>query len=142
MTSCGWFPLSPDEIRDWVEQHKETLPTTLAELVTFPIPFRKVIVNYVSPEQRTRFWEEHLRTFLQPESELSVEQRGFVAEAIPMLPEIFGSPTRADAQAKVHALEVRMRQVLTRQQCGLIFAMLGPPEPPGGLPLPAGTRLS
>ena len=141
MTSCGWFPLSPDEIRAWVEQHRDQLPTTLAELSAFPVPFRKVIVNYVSPEQRTRLWAEHIRSFLEPGSGLTDEQRGFVAETIPMLPEIFGSP-QPKARETMRALEARMRAVLTREQCGLIFAMIGPPEPPGGLPLPAGTRLT
>ena len=141
MASCGWFPLSRDEIRAWVEQHRDSLPTTLAELVTFPMPFRKVIVNSVSPEQRARFWEEHLRTFLQPDSELSVDQRAYVAETIQMLPEIFGSP-RSEAQAKTRALEARMGELFSRQQCGLMFGLVGPPEPPGGLPLPPDTRLT
>lgn len=141
MTSCGWFPLSYDEIRDWVERHHDRLPKTVAELSAFPVAFRKVIVNYVSPQQRTVFWEEHLRTFLDPRSGLTPEQRKFVAEAIPFLGGIFGSPL-AEGQATARSLEGRMRHVFTRQQCATIFGMVGPPEPPEGLPLPAGTRLT
>jgi hypothetical protein len=141
MGSCGWFPLPHDEIVAWVDEHRDTLPTTLAELSTFPVAFRKVIVNAVAPEQRTQFWEAHLRTFLAPDAGLTAEQRAFVAETIPLLAGIFGSPLR-ESQAKMLPLEERMRQLLSRQQCIAIFGMVGPPEPPEGLPLPPGTRLT
>jgi hypothetical protein len=32
MASCGWLPLSYDEIVAWIEQHRDTLPITLDEL--------------------------------------------------------------------------------------------------------------
>ena len=54
--SCGWFPLPYDEIVAWVKGHDDELPRTLAELSTFPVAFRRVIVNYVSHERRTMFW--------------------------------------------------------------------------------------
>ena len=141
MSSCGWFPLSYEEILAWVEQHRESLPTTLAELSVFPVAFRRVIVNYVSPDQRTRFWQEHLRSFLEPASELSSEQRSYIAETIPLLPDIFKSPL-AEAQAKMRPLEERMARVFSRPQCAAIFGMVGPPEPPEGLAIPPGTRLT
>ena len=111
MSSCGWFPLSYDEILAWIEQHRESLPTTLAELSAFPVAFRRVIVNYVSPDQRTRFWQEHLGTFLEPASELSPDQRAYIVETIPLLPDIFNSPL-AEAQAKMRPLEARMGKSL------------------------------
>ena len=45
MASCGWVPIPHDEILAWVEQQRESLPTTLAELSAFPVAFRKVIVR-------------------------------------------------------------------------------------------------
>jgi hypothetical protein len=141
MGSCSWFPLPREEIIAWVDQHRETLPTTLAELSSFPIAFRKVIVNRVSPEQRTRFWQDHLRTFLAPEAGLTAEQQSFVAETIPTLSDIFGSPL-PEAQAKMRALEDRMRQLFTQPQAAAMFGTIGPPEPPEGLPIPPGTRLT
>jgi hypothetical protein len=38
------------------------------------------------------------------------------------------------------ALEDRLRDLFTREQAAAMFAMVGPPEPPEGLPLPPGTR--
>jgi hypothetical protein len=35
-----------------------------------------------------------------------------------------------------------MRGLFTRQEAAAMFGMVGPAEPPEGLPLPAGTRLT
>jgi hypothetical protein len=139
--SCRWFPLPHEEIVAWVEGHANELPRTLAELSAFPIAFRRIIVNYVSAEQRTMFWQEHLRTFLGPASTLTEEQGAFVEDTIEQLPGIFAS-SRADGQAKMRLLEDRMRVLFAREQAAAMFGVVGPPEPPEGLPLPAGTRLT
>jgi hypothetical protein len=77
----------------------------------------------VSPEQRIRFWEEHLGSFLEPSAGLTDEQRSFVAETIPVLAEVFMSP-REEGQAKIRPVEERARQLFTKQQGGAIFAKL------------------
>jgi hypothetical protein len=139
--SCGWFPLSHTEILEWVESHADKLPRTLTELSAYPVPFRRVIVNHVSPERRTEFWCEHLRTFIAADSRLSPEQSAFVEEMIGRLPSIFGIAL-TDARVEMKALEDRMRDLFTREQAAAMFGMVGPPEPPEGFPLPPGTRLS
>ena len=139
--SCGWFPLSHKEIRDWVEAHADALPRTLAELSTYPVPFRRVIVNYVSHERRTEFWCDHLRTFVADGSPLNAAQRAFVQETIDRLPAVFAKPL-AELQADLKALENRMGDLFTREQAAAMFGMCGPPEPPEGLPLPSGTRVT
>jgi len=139
--SCGWFPLDHHEIVQWVEAHRETLPTTVAELAAFPVAFRRVIVNFVPHEQRTRFWQEHLQSFLGPESSLSAEQRTFVESTIGTLPDVFGCPL-PEAQQRIRSMEEGMRGLFSRQEAAAMFGMVGPPEPPEGLPLPAGTRLT
>jgi len=124
-----------DEIIAWVEAHRTTLPRTLAELAAYPVPFRKVIVNSVSPEQRTAFWREHLQGFLGPTSALNADQQALVAEAIVELPAMFGGD-RPAFESRARSLEERMKQLLTREQAAAMFGMVGPPEPPEGLPLP------
>jgi hypothetical protein len=47
MASCGRFPLPYDEIVAWVDDHRATLPTTLAELSAYPVAFRRVIVETI-----------------------------------------------------------------------------------------------
>jgi len=139
--SCGWFPLSHKEIVEWVEAHADALPRTLAELSAYPIPFRRVIVNRVSNERRTAFWCDHLRTFLGADSTLDDRQRAFVEEIVGRLPSIFSKPL-AELQTDLKALESRMPDLISREQAHAMFGVCGPPEPPEGLPLPPGTRLS
>src|SRR6476660_3763609 len=87
--SCGWFPMKYEDILAWVETHRDSLPRSLAELSAFPVPFRKVIVNYVSPQARTEFWREHLTGFIGPDSALSEDQQTLVRDAIADLPLMF-----------------------------------------------------
>ena len=87
------------------------------------------------------FWQDHLRSFLGSDSTLSDKQRSFVEEVIDRLPDIFAS-SLSEAQAKMAPLEERMRVLFQREQAVAMFGMVGPPEPPGGLPLPPGTPLA
>jgi hypothetical protein len=139
--SCGWFPMKHDEIVAWVEAHRDTLPQNLAELSTFPIAFRTVIVNKVSPELRMSLWREHLNTFIAPDSTLTADQQTLVRDAIEELPVLFGT-SRTVFETRAKALEDRMRDLISRQQAVEMFGTVGPPEPPGGLPLPADAQPS
>jgi hypothetical protein len=134
MSQCGWFPMSREEIRAWVDRHRDDLPATLEELSRFPMPFRSAIVHAVEPERRQRFWTEHLQSFLAPQSSLSDRQQRFVAATMAELPQLLGAaapnPTMSD-------WEKRAAEVFSRAETSELFGMIGPPEPAGGLPLPA-----
>ena len=134
--SCGWFPLSHDEIEQWVARRRDNLPTTLDELSLLPVPFRKVIVRAVSPEVRVALWQAHLATFLAPGQEWTSEQRSLLEEASAAMPLLVGDDPQ-DSRARVRALEARLRRVFTPSQSFAMFGTLGPAEPPGGLPIPA-----
>ena len=133
--SCRWFPLRPDQIYDWVKRHAHELPRTLTEISRYPIPFRKAIAAELDAPTRAALWREHVETFLGPGSELTEPQRALLTDAIGELPVIFGAD-RSEGPSRARALEDRMRQLITREQASRIFGTLGPPEPPGGLPLP------
>jgi hypothetical protein len=133
--SCDSFPIGPEAIRAWVRRHADDLPETLPELSRLPIPFRRAVVAAVAPAVRLSLWEAHLASFLEEESGLSGPQRAVVRDAVADFPAIFGGDPSA-GQERMRALEARMREVFTREEAGRIFGTLGPPEPPGGLPLP------
>src|SRR4051812_3875270 len=117
MSSCGWFPLGNDEIMAWVEAHRDQLPTTLAELATYPVAFRRVIINCVSVETRTQLWQEHLRSFLAPSAGLTPEQATFIEEtAIPSTIDIFRSESREVMHSKMRPLESQLRDMFPREQ--------------------------
>ena len=133
--SCDWFPMKHEEIVAWADAHRDTLPHSLAEISQYPVPFRKVIVNKVSPEVRIELWREHLTSFIGEDCSLTSEQQQLVRDAVADLPAIF-APSRTPFADRVNALEGRMRELLSRRQAAEMFGMLGPPEPAGGLPLP------
>jgi hypothetical protein len=126
-----------DEIVAWVEAHRDTLPTNLAELARFPIPFRKVIATVVPHDRRLAFWREHLESFVGDNSELSAEQQSFVRETALSLSSIMAVPA---PNPEIVAWEARVPALFSRQQASRMFGTLGPPEPPEGLPLPAGAQ--
>lgn len=133
----GWGPIGYNGIVAWVRKNPDKVPKTLAELSMLPIAFRRVIVNKVSPEVRTAMWREHLKSFLGEDTTLDERQQELVRDAIDQLPTLFTSD-RPEFQARAKALEERMKDALTREQAFSMFGMLGPAEPPEGLPLPPG----
>ena len=134
MSGCGWFPMSYKQIVDWIEKHPDAVPQTLDDISRFPVAFRRVMINRVAPEVRVRLWQEHLQSFLRPEAGLSDVQRHAIETATIELPAIFAAgPAPNPVLAE---FEQRMMAVFSREQGSRIFAMIGPPEPPGGLPLP------
>lgn len=127
---CGW-----DEVQAWVAAHRDSLPTTLAELTRLPMAYRRAVFTASSPEVRARLWREHWATFLGPDSPLTAEQQALVREAEAALLGLT-SDDRAAARARAQAFEERMRGVFSRGEAAAIFATLGPPEPPEGVPAP------
>ena len=123
------------QIEAWVEAHRGDLPTNLAELSRYPMAFRRVIVNSVPREVRAAWWGEHLQAVLATEAELSAEQRACIQEHILALPSIFGVGA-GDKPAQIGGPDDQMTTLFTAELQGRIFQTLGPPEPPGGLPLP------
>jgi hypothetical protein len=140
MSSCGWFPMRPDEIRAWVEQHPEALPRTVNDLGRFPMAFRRVMMTMVSPDVRLQLWREHLETFLSPESTLTPNQRELVVTTIQELPRLFAA---APAPNPVMTeWERGIAVAFSRQEAGRVFMLIGPPEPPEGIPLPHDVQLA
>ena len=133
MSSCSWFPMNQRQIRDWLAKHPEALPRTLADLERFPMAFRRVMINVVTPETRLALWREHLEGFLKTDSTLTEPQRQIVKETIPQLPELFAAPA---PNPTIRAWEQSTSTVFTREEAGRVFMTLGAPEPPEGIPLP------
>jgi hypothetical protein len=135
MSSCEWFPMSQSEIRAWIRQHPEALPSTWADLGRFPMAFRRVLINEVGSDVRSRLWREHLESFLRPESGLTQPQRDMIVATAAELPHLLAAPAPNPTMLE---WEQRAATVFSRQDAARIFMLIGPPEPPEGIPLPAG----
>ncbi len=133
MSSCEWFPMSRKQIQEWVDRHPEAMPNNLADLAVFPMPFRRVMVNSVSPEIRLRLWRQHLESFLGESSIFAEQQQRMIAWAIQRLPDVLAAPAPNPVMAD---FEREIATVFSRAEAAQLFMMIGPPEPPGGVPLP------
>jgi len=92
MSSCEWFPISRSEIRAWIREHPEALPATLADISRFPMAFRRIFVNEVSPDVRLRLWLQHFETFLRPEAGLTEQQRDMIVATAAEMPQLLAAP--------------------------------------------------
>jgi len=133
MSNCGWFPLNPNQIREWLERHPESLPQSLDEIARFPVAFRHVMINAVSAQVRVQLWRQHLETFLRPGSPLNEAQRQLVAVSISRLPELLAAP---GPNPVLIEWERQIAEIFSRSEAARVFGSIGPPEPPEGLPLP------
>jgi hypothetical protein len=109
------------------------LPRTLDDLARFPMAFRRVMLNAVTLDVRVRLWREHLEVFLGAESALNELQQQLVVATIPRLPELFATPTPNSA---IVQSERQLAAAFSPQQAARVFTVIGPPEPPEGIPLP------
>jgi hypothetical protein len=134
MASCEWYPSWRSEIQAWIREHPERLPRTWSDLGRFPMIVRRVLINEVGPELRLQLWREHLETFLRPEAGLTQSQRDMVVLTIPELPTLLAAPAPNPTMLE---FERRIATVFSRPEAGRIFAHLGPPEPPEGIPFPS-----
>ena len=133
MSSYGWFPLNRKQIREWLDRHPGALPQSLDEIARFPVAFRRVMINAVSAEVRVQLWQEHLETFLRPGSSLDEAQRRLVAISISRLPELLAAPGPSPVLIE---WERQIAKAFSRPEAARVFGLIGPPEPPEGLPLP------
>jgi len=122
---------------EWVAAHRDALPRDLAALSAYPMQFRRVIVNNVSPEIRAAMWCDHLRTFLGSQSELSDADQLFLQELVDDLPAAFIGPAET-ARERFVAFSDRLQGRFPPKLAGRLFQTIGPLEAPGGLPLPPG----
>ena len=130
-----------EEIVKWVDTHRDSLPQDLTELSTYPMPFRRVIVNKVPAEVRAAMWCDHLSSFLGPGSGLSSDDQAYLRELIVDVPAAVVGPAET-ARERFVAFSMRCKGQFAPALAMRLFETIGPLEPPGGLPLPADAQLS
>jgi hypothetical protein len=74
----------------WVAKHSSSLPSSLAELASYPLRYRVAIFRALPKERRLPMLHQHLREVLATRSgEFSVEQRSYLESgSVPNLVEI------------------------------------------------------
>lgn len=128
--------IDPEQIQRWVLSHAETLPTSLGALAAFPMDFRKAIAAAANPSTRLHFWSDHLEFFLTSPSDLDTVQQNLIRMVLVELQRL-GDLDRAKGDEVFRDLVTRASSSLSPELVHRVFGMLGPPEPPQGLPLPS-----
>lgn len=112
----------------WVDEHRDALPTTLASISELPVVYRRAVFAAHSPEIRARLFSEHLQTFLESPSLLTDNQMLRVREVMDMLPDLY----KAEEGSEIF-LELEQMLALDFDQptASMVFGTLGPPSRPG-----------
>lgn len=112
------------EIASWVAAMDDRLPTSLAEISSYPISYRRGIMGGLTPTQRTSVWREHLLTFLANGNGLEQTHRQFIESALADLGAVFengGLDDEAVDEFRDHA-----QRTLGHDLAFRVFANIGP----------------
>jgi hypothetical protein len=133
------------EAHEWVDAHKSEIPRTLDGLSRFPLNYRRAIYSALTPEERSRLWQEQFERILERD-DLTDNQRDVVLEAIQLAtPDLFSSlknrhnPARLQDRERVAAFEKKAREVFGKTGAGDLFARIGPADVEYGVIRPRGT---
>ncbi|MFE9611486.1 bacteriocin fulvocin C-related protein [Streptomyces sp. NPDC006012] len=64
-----------NEVRDWMERHKNALPTGYAEVTSHPMAYRRAIYSASAPEVKRSLWLEHFKAYRTSHRALTTDQR-------------------------------------------------------------------
>jgi hypothetical protein len=120
---------------DWVETHRNSLPTTLKDLSRFPVAYRSAIQNALSPETRARLWTEQLSAFAG-RPDLTPHQRATVQELRAMVnPHMYIQEPQFDAlrEDTQRIAAAKVAEAFGTSEAVDTFRELGPPEPVASL---------
>lgn len=112
----------------WVEEHRSSLPTTLAQMATYPTVYRKAIYSALTIPERRGLWRAHLESFLGPTSILTAEQQDTVRAVLSRLDRYVNDTASARRAIKDDGLRTRLRAQFGDSLSRAIFASLGPRE--------------
>ncbi|MFH9069713.1 bacteriocin fulvocin C-related protein [Streptomyces alboflavus] len=113
----------------WVEANAGRLPRTYEEIVRHTVPYRKAILNALSPEERAAAWLCHFTRYRAARPDLSADQLRIVDEASRLVDRVFVS--RQDHKPAVRRLGERARQTLGVAEAEALLGRLGPADAEG-----------
>ncbi|MEU2789947.1 bacteriocin fulvocin C-related protein [Streptomyces sp. NPDC007100] len=70
----GRAPAFAEQAGAWAEQNTDRLPRTYAELIAYPMTYRRAIYARLTPEEASRIWQEHLKHYRSGRPGLTGEQ--------------------------------------------------------------------
>ena len=115
----------------WVGAHAQTLPTTLAELSAYPLPYRRAIYSSMPAERKALVWRQQMALLMASSTEWSQRQRDLLDHVQTLLvPGAFMKGTPAHAALLDPVLEQTLRSEFSEHI--LSFGELGVGVQPQG----------
>jgi hypothetical protein len=114
----------------WVEANAHALPTTLADISSYPVTYRKAIFASLPPDTRRSLWQEQLRRHIDSHPKLEISKRQFLERLIVTLTQVEFGVRNAGAEppAALKAACSEAASILTGDEKALL-STLGPSLP-------------
>jgi len=126
----GSNPISNDDdctvIHAWVRTHHETLPTSYRELVRFPVAYRRVIFDVLSPAAKSSLWQQHFSTYLITHPRLSERQVAVIMKLRAHAAIAFEDAPGREAVAILEHLRAEAAELFGPDALPSLIAHLGP----------------
>lgn len=121
--------LECERAAEWVKANSAQLPNTLATISTFPIAYRRAIVDTLPPEAQAQLWREHTETLARRPT-ISVTQRQEtleIAQSIkPVLYDRRNESQVAEGDALRAVLTAKIAAAYPDQDERVLFSVMGP----------------
>jgi hypothetical protein len=97
------------------------------DIDSFPLHYRRAIMNRLEPMERSTAWRAHFQRFLETHQGLTPEQIAVVQDAMDVAsPEVFNPPVRQDVKDKVSKVFNKATSLLGQKIASELFVTLGP----------------
>lgn len=116
-------------VRNWVAQNAGRLPTTYAELVRYPVAYRRGIFSALDPDTKSALWKEHFQNYRNEHPDLTAAQASFIERlSSSTSAELYKGAT--DEPAVKKGLQAEGSALFERDSLRLLVAQLGPDDEP------------
>ncbi|XYI03667.1 bacteriocin fulvocin C-related protein [Sorangium sp. So ce1128] len=116
-------------VRNWVAQNAGRLPTEYAELVRYPVAYRRGIFSALDPDAKSSLWKEHFQRYRDERPDLTAAQASFIERlSSSTSAELYKGAT--DKPAVMKGLQAEASALFDRDSLRLLAAQLGPDDAP------------
>jgi len=115
-------------LSSWVQAHRKALPQTYAEIIRYPLDYRKKILGALPAQIRRSMWEEQFRVYARS-GLLNSEQQAFLARYTVVSAQLFSGESSVARKAQLaDSLLPEALNILGRDLTHSVLYVLGPDD--------------
>jgi hypothetical protein len=115
----------------WVKAHRDQLPSTYSEFVSYPADYRRAVFGALSASARSDLWVAHFAHYRKTHPGLSAEQSAVLDDATRLAPQLIAGRRQG---AAAEELETAAVAAFGESEARAILRTLGPADPQGAAP--------